>query len=123
MLEFGGRTVADLSTYYAVDVDARAGAASLRVPLPAPTGRNGFAPSLSLTDSSGAGNSAFGAGWALGGLTPIGINTRRHVPRWDGSDGYQLGGDELVPWLALRQVGGWREDSPGVIGRWPICAA
>ena len=49
--------------------------------------------------SSGGAGSPFGAGWTLAGLPAITIDTRFHVPRWDGTDGFQLGGDELVPWL------------------------
>ncbi|MGH7714473.1 MAG: SpvB/TcaC N-terminal domain-containing protein, partial [Vulcanimicrobiaceae bacterium] len=29
----------------------------------------------------------------------MGIDTRYHVPRWNGADSFALGGDELVPWL------------------------
>src|SRR3954470_24755416 len=99
MLSFGGVKVQDLSIGCRVDVDAHTGAASVRVAVPAGPGRAGLAPSLSLTYSSGAGNSAFGAGWGLAGLASISLNRRHGVPRWDGSDSYQFGGDDLVPWL------------------------
>jgi RHS repeat-associated protein len=105
-LAFGGRKVADLSIGYSVDVDPRTGAGALRVPVPAPPGRHGLGPALTLAYASGAGNSAFGAGWSLAGLPAIGLDTRFHVPRWDGRDGYQLGGDELVPWLQ-HKAGAW----------------
>jgi RHS repeat-associated protein len=105
-LAFGGRNVSDLSLGYGVDVDVQTGAASLRVPIPAPPGRHDLAPALTLAYASGAGSSAFGAGWSLTGLPVVGIDTRFHVPRWDGTDGYQLGGDELVPWLE-QGTGGW----------------
>jgi RHS repeat-associated protein len=106
VLAFQGRKVEELSVGYAVDVDVRTGAAALRVPVPAPPGRHGLAPALTLSYSSGEGNSAFGAGWRLAGLPTIGIDMRSHVPRWDGTDGYQLDGDELVPWLT-EQDGVW----------------
>src|SRR5512132_1839839 len=96
-LAFGGREIGDLSLGYRVDVDARTGAAALHVPVLAPPGRHGLGPALTLTYASGAGNSAFGAGWSLAGLPVIGLDTRFHVPRWDGSDGLQLGGEDLVP--------------------------
>jgi RHS repeat-associated protein len=117
-LEFGGREVGDLSLGYSVDVDAQTGAAALRVPVPVPPGRHGLAPSLSLAYASGAGNSAFGAGWSLAGLPAIGIDTRFHVPRWDGTDGYQFGGDELVPWL--EQKGGTWTPRGFVDGEWSV---
>src|SRR5262245_61653287 len=115
---FGGRNVGDLSIDYAVDVDARTGAASLRVPVPAPPGRHGLAPSLTLACLSGAGNSAFGAGWSLAGAPAIGLDTRFHVPRWDGTDGHQLGGDELVPWLE-QKAGAWTPRG-FVDGEWSV---
>lgn len=98
-LAFGGRPVEALRTGYRVDVDQCAGAGTLRVPVTAPAGRNGLGPSLTLGYSSRGNNSAFGAGWSLDGLPAITLDTRFHVPRWDGTDGYQLAGDELVPWL------------------------
>ncbi|HEX6099236.1 MAG TPA: SpvB/TcaC N-terminal domain-containing protein [Thermoanaerobaculia bacterium] len=101
MIELGGRTVSDLSIGYDCDVDRASGAATLRVPVPLPPGRNGFGPSLGLSYTSGRGNSAFGPGWALHGLPVIAIDTHERVPRWDGTDGYALSGDELVPWLAF----------------------
>src|SRR5262249_22540363 len=100
------RSPGDLTTGYSVDVDIRTGAAALLVPIPASPGRAGLAPDLNLQYSSGAGNSAFGAGWTLSGLPLIGLDTRLHVPRWDGTDSYQLNGEPLVPWLE-QQPGGW----------------
>lgn len=98
-LAFGGKQVDSLRMGYRADVVPRTGAGTLRVPVPAPPGRDGLAPALTLGYSSSAANSAFGAGWSLDGLPAITLDTRFHVPRWDGTDGYQLDGDELVPWL------------------------
>ncbi|MGN6109657.1 MAG: SpvB/TcaC N-terminal domain-containing protein, partial [Kofleriaceae bacterium] len=95
----GGRSINDLSVGHAVSVDARTGAAGLRVPIPCPTGRGGAGPQLALTYSSSAGSTAFGLGWTLAGLPAISIDTHKRLPRWDGTDKFQLGGDELVPWL------------------------
>ena len=106
MLSFAGRSTSELTTGYSVDVDARAGSAGLRLPVPAPPGRSGLAPSLALQYSSGAGNSAFGSGWSLSGLPVVGLDTRLNVPHWDGSDGFALNGDPLVPWLE-QQAGVW----------------
>jgi RHS repeat-associated protein len=77
-----------------------------------------MAPELALVHSSGAGNSPFGTGWSLTGFPAIGIDTRYHVPRWDGSDGYQFGNDELVPWME-HASGGWRPRG-FVSGNWSV---
>jgi RHS repeat-associated protein len=105
-LTFGGKSISDLSLGYSVDVDPFTGGSTLSIPVPAAEARDGMAPELVLAYSSGAGNSAYGAGWSLSGLAAIGIDNRRHVPRWDYTDGYQFGNDELVPWLE-NLPGGW----------------
>jgi hypothetical protein len=97
-LGFGGRGVEALTLGAAVEVDPRTGAASLRAPVPVPAQR-GLAPSLALVYGSGAANSAFGSGWALAGLPAVPVAATRRLPRWDGRDGFELAGDELVPWL------------------------
>ena len=104
MLAFAGRQVEELAIGHTVEVDPSSGIATLRTPVLAPVGRGNLAPPLVLSYSSGGGNSAFGAGWNLSGLPAVGLDTSRNVARWDGTDPYQLGGDELVPWLA-RQGG------------------
>lgn len=88
----------------------RRGAAALRVPVPAPSGRGGLGPALTLTYGAAAGNSTFGAGWRLAGLPSIGIDTRKRLQRWDGTDGYALDDDPLVPWLEVDTASGarWR---------------
>ncbi|WP_405470480.1 SpvB/TcaC N-terminal domain-containing protein [Morganella morganii] len=60
------------------------GAASLSLPLPISAGR-GYAPSLSLSYSSQAGNSAFGAGWDIN-LPAISRRTRKGVPAYTAAD-------------------------------------
>lgn len=35
----------------------------------------------------------------LSGLPLVSIDTREHLPRWNGADPLRLDGDELVPWL------------------------
>lgn len=106
MLTFAGKKVEELSTGYSVDVDPGSGTASLQIPVIPPPGRDNLTPPLLLSYTSGSSNSAFGVGWNLTGLSAVGINTTRNVARWDGSDSYQIGGDELVPWLE-QQVGKW----------------
>lgn len=106
-VEFGGRQANELRVAHSLDVDPCTGAATLRVPIPAPSGRAGFGPALALEYTGGAGGSGFAAGWSLSGLPAIGIDTRKGVPRWDGTDRYQLAGAELVPWLE-RAGATWR---------------
>jgi RHS repeat-associated protein len=105
VLEFSGQAVNDLSLGATVDVDAFTGACTLSVPIETPEARDDMSPSLSLGYSSGGGNSPYGAGWSLSGLASVGIDTRYHVPRWDGTDGFQFGNDELVPWLEKTGAG------------------
>jgi RHS repeat-associated protein len=106
MLSFGGKKISDAWLAYTAEVDSFTGASALRVPVPVPPGRDGLAPDLALAYFSSAGNSILGAGWSLTGLPAISLDTRFHVPRWDGSDGYQFGNDELVPWLS-KSGGTW----------------
>ena len=98
-LALGGRAIDQLAIGHTISIDAFTGAATLEVPVPAPAGRGGMGPRLVLAYGSTASNSAFGAGWSLRGVPSIGIDTRRRLPRWDGTDSFQLGGDEIVPWL------------------------
>lgn len=58
------------------------GMAGLAVALPLSPGR-GYAPALTLTYNSGAGNGAFGLGWQLG-LVAVQRRTNRGVPWFDG---------------------------------------
>jgi RHS repeat-associated protein len=103
----GGRQTSELVLDHELAVDPRTGVAALRVPVFATPGRHNLTPSLALAYSSSAGNSPFGQGWSLEHLPAIEIQARRHLPRWDGTDGFELGGQELVPWLA-QEDGIWK---------------
>ena len=107
--------VGELAIAADISVDPRTGAVSLSVPVMTPVGRDGFAPQLALSYSSGGGNSAFGSGWGLSGLPSISVRTSDHLPRWDGTDGFELAGEELVPWLREDEPGAWtaREHQDG----------
>jgi RHS repeat-associated protein len=78
--------------------DLHTGTANLAVPLPLPTGRNGFGPKVSLAYTSGAGNGPFGLGWGLD-VPAISRKTSLGVPVYDdGTDVFVLaGGEDLVP--------------------------
>ncbi|EEJ2305795.1 hypothetical protein YI53_003915 [Salmonella enterica subsp. enterica] len=70
-----------------------AGMSSLSVPLPVSAGR-GFAPSLSLNYSSGAGNDIFGVGWSCT-VPAVSLRTRHGTPQYQGEDTF-LGPDGEV---------------------------
>jgi hypothetical protein len=75
--ELGGREVTEVAVSHAVDVDARTGAASVRIDVPCTPGRGGFGPSLALVYAGSGLGSPFGLGWNLSGLPAIGIDVRR----------------------------------------------
>ena len=76
------------------------GSGSVSIPLPITPGRSGFNPQLSLSYSSGAGNSEFGLGWSVG-LPEISRKTDKELPRYydlENSDTFILSGaEDLVP--------------------------
>ena len=80
------------------------GTGSLSVPIAASPGRSGFAPQLSLSYDSGAGNGPFGFGWSLS-LPAISRKTDKGLPQYldaEESDVYVLSGaEDLVPALQL----------------------
>jgi RHS repeat-associated protein len=87
--------------------DLFTGTGNFTVPIALPSGRNGFQPSLTLTYSSGNGNSPFGLGWQLG-IPGVTRKTSNGIPRYqDTNDIFVLSGaEDLVP------VDG---DFPGVV--------
>src|SRR6185503_3509320 len=76
------------------------GTGSLTIPLPLSPGRSGFAPTISLSYDSGAGNGPFGFGWSVGYPT-ITRRTDRGLPQYfddEESDVFILSGaEDLVP--------------------------
>ncbi|MBD2784169.1 virulence protein [Xenorhabdus sp. DI] len=86
------------------------GTATLTLPLPISDGR-GYAPALTLSYHSRAGNGPFGMGWDIN-LPAIRLRTRHGVPAYDGTDEF-IGpdGEVLVPLLA---TGGTPEIRAGV---------
>ncbi|NMF61148.1 SpvB/TcaC N-terminal domain-containing protein [Pseudanabaena yagii] len=78
------------------------GTGSMSIPIATSPGRSGFAPQLSLSYDSGAGNGIFGLGWNLS-LPSITRKTDKGIPRyWDTeeSDVFILSGaEDLVPVL------------------------
>ena len=59
----GGGAIRGIGEKFAANLVT--GSGSMSVPLPITPGRSGFAPQLSLSYDSGAGNGPFGFGWSL----------------------------------------------------------
>ncbi|AUX37642.1 MULTISPECIES: SpvB/TcaC N-terminal domain-containing protein [Sorangium] len=91
----------------AAEVNPLTGTVSVGVPLKLSPGRDGFGPALALAYTSSGANSPFGAGWALEGVLSVAVDTRRGLPRYDGSDRYSFAGMELLP-QEIEDAGGWR---------------
>lgn len=88
-------------------VNAANGTASLSVPFPITPGRHGFSPSLSLSYSSGGGNTPFGLGWSLS-LAQISRKTDKGIPQYAGEDVFVMAGaEDLVPYLVEDGPGNW----------------
>ncbi len=83
-------------------VNAVNGTASVELPLPLSPGRGGFTPALSISYSSGGGNSEFGLGWGLS-LPSIQRKTDKRLPEYNDaeeSDVFLLAGaEDLIPVL------------------------
>ncbi len=92
------------------------GTGSLTVPIFTSPGRSGFAPQLSLSYDSGAGNGPFGFGWSLS-LPSITRKTDKGLPLYRDtadSDVFILSGSEdLVPIFKADQDGKWLFDDQG----------
>ncbi|REL37866.1 insecticidal toxin complex protein [Rhodohalobacter sp. SW132] len=90
------------------EVNAANGTASFSIPLPITPGRNGFAPSLSLSYNSGGGNSPFGVGWSLS-YPMIQCRTDKRLPQYQDStdeDTFMFSGaEDLVPYLEVPNEG------------------
>jgi RHS repeat-associated protein len=97
VFELDGVGVDQLAVEHTLDVDEATGGAVVTVPIRVTSGRSGFGPSLSLSYSSGAGNSPLGLGWSLAHAATVTVDTRSGHPRYDGTDAYAFAGDELVP--------------------------
>jgi RHS repeat-associated protein len=74
------------------------GTGNFTIPITVPAGRNGLAPQLSLSYSSGTGNGPFGLGWDLS-LPGITRKTSKGTPLYnDAKDTFILSGaEDLVP--------------------------
>ena len=77
------------SSSAAVEIDPSTGTANYSIPLRVPPGRGAVSPEFALTYNSSQGNGMFGVGWSHT-IGYIERSTTSGVPRYDGSDTYQL---------------------------------
>lgn len=104
----GGGAIRSIDEKFSVN--AANGTASLNIPLPITPGRQGFAPSLGLGYSSGAGNGIFGLGWSLN-LQQIARKTDKGIPTYRDEDVFIFSGaEDLVPYLIEDGPGNWVKD-------------
>ncbi len=92
----GGGAVSGMGEKFSPDLFT--GTGNFSVPVAVPPGRNGFQPDLSLSYSSGNGNSPFGLGWHLS-VPGITRKTSKGIPVYDDEkDVFILSGaEDLVP--------------------------
>lgn len=94
-------------------VNAVNGTAGLDIPFPLTPGRGGFTPALSVSYSSGSGNSEFGLGFGLS-LPAITRKTDKKLPLYDDVNEIDVfllaGAEDLVPLLKPEEDGSWTED-------------
>ncbi len=89
------------------------GTGSMSIPIATSPGRSGFAPQLSLSYDSGAGNGPFGFGWNLT-LPAITRKTDKGLPKYEDTDESDVfilsGAEDLVPVLVDRGGGDWKRE-------------
>jgi hypothetical protein len=92
----GGGAVSGMGEKFSPDLFT--GTGNFSVPVAVPPGRNGFQPDLSLSYSTGSGNSPFGLGWNLS-VPGITRKTNKGIPVYDDKkDVFILSGaEDLVP--------------------------
>lgn len=104
----GGGALKGIDEKFAVN--AANGTAGFSISLPVTPGRNGFAPSLTLSYNSGGGNSPYGLGWSVG-YPMIQRKTDKQLPRYRNGaeeDTFMFSGvEDLVPYLEETANGDW----------------
>lgn len=88
----GGGAAHGLGDSFKANLFSGAGTYSIPIPL---TEARGFEPQLSVDYSSGAGNGIFGLGFSLS-LSKISVKSNKRIPKYDGTDQYELDGAILV---------------------------
>lgn len=99
-MDFSKINIQDIQLQHTIEVNPSSGSVSGIINIPLSEGRNGFGPTLSLHYGSSSRNSVFGMGWSLNGLTFIAIDTKKGLPKYDGTDNYAFNGaSSIVPQL------------------------
>lgn len=108
-MELGGVAPADATATVQLEVGASTGSASMSVPIPLTAGRDGHGPTLSLSYGGHDPLSPLPHGWSLTGLPSVELDTRRGLPRYDGTDTHRFAGAELVPLDEPERTTAWTE--------------
>jgi len=106
-ISFASKNIEDLQVKHNIDVNPNTGSAVASVTLPVTQGRSGFGPNLALQYSSSSGNSTYGVGWSLSGLSAITIHTKKNLPRYDQKDSYAFNGAEELVRMHKEDGGAW----------------
>lgn len=96
-IQFLQKELNELRIPLEASVNPNTGTNSISVGILVTPGRQEFTPQLALIYSSGSGNSIFGRGWNLSGLSSISIDTKNGFPKYNREDKYALDGAQLVP--------------------------
>ncbi|GIH02638.1 hypothetical protein Rhe02_07050 [Rhizocola hellebori] len=111
----GGGAVRGIGETFSPDLHT--GTGNLSVPIPTPAGRGGMRPELALRYSTGAGNGAFGLGWALS-VAGVTRKTSHGLPTYGDSDTFVLSGaEDLVPVAQRPGVTTYRPRTEGLFAR------
>lgn len=89
------------------------GTSAYVITIAVPPGVNGLQPTVRLRYNSGGGNGCFGIGWELA-YEAIQRQTDNGAPKYDESDVFAGGGEDLVP----LQDGTWRQENEGAFNRY-----
>lgn len=117
-MNFNKINIQDLQLKHQLDINQASGGMTGSVQIPLPGGRNNVGPGLSLNYNSSSRNSAFGIGWSLAGLSFISIDTKKGLPKYDGTDAYAFnGGISLIPAL-VKDGAGWKQHIDETPGYW-----
>ena len=117
-MDFKKVNIQDLQLKHQLDVNPANGGVTGSVEIPLPAGRADFGPGLGLVYSSASRNSAFGIGWSLSGIPFIAVDTKKGLPKYDGTDSYAFGGgSSLVP-VMVQSGAGWIQKTTETAEYW-----
>ena len=108
-MKFSQINIQKLQLEHSIEVNPSSGNASAMVNIPLPEGRDGFGPSLTMSYSSSSRNSIFGMGWSLSGFAFISIDTKKGVPKYDGSDKFAFNGSNSIEPQLVKSGGSWNQ--------------